>query len=50
MERYFIRYPNDEARAVLHYQCNLQLAEAFTLVFRFLKLLCVMHLAGKWKR
>lgn len=29
MERYFIRYPNDEARAVLHYQCNLQLAEAF---------------------
>jgi len=48
MERYFIRYPNDEARAVLHYQCNWQ--KLFTLVFRFLKLLCVMHLAGKWKR
>lgn len=29
MERYFAHYPNDEVRAVLHYQCNLQLAEAF---------------------
>ena len=29
MERYFSLYPNDEARAILHYQCNLQLAEAF---------------------
>ena len=28
--------------------CNWQ--KLFTLVFRFLKLLCVMHLAGKWKR
>ena len=29
MERYFSLYPNDEARAIRHYQCNLQLAEAF---------------------
>lgn len=29
MERYFLRYPNDVQRAILHYQCNLQLAEAF---------------------
>ena len=29
MERYFSLYPNDEARAILHYQCNIQLAEAF---------------------
>ena len=28
MERYFSLYSDDEARAVLHYQCNLQLAEA----------------------
>ena len=28
MERYFSLYPDDEARAVRHYQCNLQLAEA----------------------
>ena len=27
--RYFNLYPNDEARAILHYQCNLELAEAF---------------------
>ena len=27
MERYFNLYPNDETRAILHYQCNLQLAE-----------------------
>lgn len=29
MERYFSLYPGDEARAIQHYQCNLQLAEAF---------------------
>lgn len=29
MERYFNLYPNDMARAIRHYQCNLQLAEAF---------------------
>lgn len=29
MERYFTLYPQDEARAIEHYQCNLQLAEAF---------------------
>ncbi|MDM8233437.1 hypothetical protein QUW56_08640 [Phocaeicola barnesiae] len=29
MERYFNLYPNDEACAILHYQCNLELAEAF---------------------
>lgn len=29
MERYFNLYPGDEARAVLHYRCNLELAEAF---------------------
>ncbi len=29
MERYFNLYPDDEARAILHYQCNLELAEAF---------------------
>ena len=29
MERYFKLYPNDESRAILHYQCNLELAEAF---------------------
>ena len=27
MEWYFNLYPNDETRAILHYQCNLQLAE-----------------------
>ena len=29
MERYFALYPDDEARAIRHYQCNLQLSEAF---------------------
>ena len=29
MERYFRLYPGDENRAILHYQCNLELAEAF---------------------
>lgn len=29
MERYFSLYPNDEAKAIRHYQCNLQLSEAF---------------------
>ena len=29
MERYFLRYPDNETRAIMHYQCNLQLAEAF---------------------
>lgn len=29
MERYFALYPDDEQRAIRHYQCNLQLAEAF---------------------
>ena len=29
MERYFNLYPYDEMRAILHYQCNIQLAEAF---------------------
>lgn len=28
MERYFNLYPEDEKRAIRHYQCNLQLAEA----------------------
>lgn len=28
MERYFSLYPNDETRAILHYQCNLRLSEA----------------------
>lgn len=29
MERYFNLYPNDEKRAIMHYQCNLKLSEAF---------------------
>lgn len=29
MERYFMLYPDDENRAILHYRCNLELAEAF---------------------
>lgn len=29
MERYFNLYPGDASRAILHYRCNLQLAEAF---------------------
>lgn len=29
MERYFKLYPEDESRAILHYRCNLELAEAF---------------------
>ena len=29
MERYFILYPNDESRAVKHYQFNIKLTEAF---------------------
>lgn len=29
MERYFNLYPHDESRAILHYQCNIQLAEVF---------------------
>lgn len=28
MERYFSLYPNDENKAMLHYQCNLMLSEA----------------------
>ena len=28
MERYFALYPNDEARAIKHYECNLMLAES----------------------
>ncbi len=32
MERYFALYPNDEARAMRHYECNLILAW-FVLVF-----------------
>ena len=28
MERYFSLYPGNEDRAILHYRCNLQLAEA----------------------
>lgn len=28
MERYFTLYPDDEQRAITHYQCNLQLSEA----------------------
>ena len=29
MERYFRLYPDNEARAILHYRCNLELTEAF---------------------
>ena len=29
MERYFTLYPNDEAKAIKHYQANIKLAEAF---------------------
>ncbi len=29
MERYFRLYPDDENRAILHYECNLELTEAF---------------------
>ena len=29
MERYFNLYPDNEARAILHYRCNLELTEAF---------------------
>lgn len=29
MERYFMRYPDNEELAIRHYQCNLQLAEVF---------------------
>lgn len=29
MERYFILYPNDESKAVKHYQSNIKLTEAF---------------------
>lgn len=29
IERYFILYPNDESRAVKHYQSNIKLTEAF---------------------
>lgn len=29
MERYFILYPNDESRAIKHYQSNIKLTEAF---------------------
>ena len=29
MERYFKLYPDNEARAILHYRCNLELTEAF---------------------
>lgn len=29
LERYFKLYPQDEAKAILHYQCNLRLAESF---------------------
>ncbi len=29
MERYYALYPQDEAKAALHYQCNLRLAESF---------------------
>ncbi len=28
MERYFSLYPNDEAKAICHYECNLMLAES----------------------
>ena len=28
MERYFALYPNDEDRAIMHYECNLMLAES----------------------
>lgn len=28
IEHYFLRYPNNVQRAVLHYQCNLQLAKS----------------------
>ena len=28
MERYFALYPNDEARAIKHYECNLMLSES----------------------
>jgi hypothetical protein len=28
MERYFLLYPNDENRAIKHYECNLMLAES----------------------
>ena len=29
MERYFALYPNDEERAIMHYQANIKLAESF---------------------
>ena len=29
MERYFALYPNNEERAIMHYQANIKLAEAF---------------------
>ena len=28
MERYFALYPDDEAQAIRHYECNLMLAES----------------------
>lgn len=28
MERYFMLYPKEESRAIIHYQCNLQLSES----------------------
>jgi len=29
MHKYFDKYPSDESKAILHYQCNIQISEAF---------------------
>lgn len=44
MERYFMLYPDDENRAILHYRCNLELAEAFyTSLFVFILLILLLY-------
>lgn len=37
MERYFALYPEEEERAILHYECNLKLAESFYVVLSTLE-------------
>ena len=37
MERYFALYPDEERRAILHYECNLKLAESFYVILSTLE-------------
>ena len=46
MERYFALYPDDEARAIRHYECNLMLVESLYISLSVLEVTPYNRLLG----